>query len=251
MKYVVELSKGKKIFVPAAGKNKAYYRFDPRDKKLGQPIATGTEAKKPKTMQMNLMEGLYDGLAEGITEALKGVEGIDEKAVKEAVEKVREDVLGQLGKKIKEMQETHEEESEPKIVFGGKVVNEPKGYAKEYQERKSKEVLKSAEGEVFGLLEKDTSPPDEKIHTLAEKMKVNPDALESKIYAILGDIIEHGKGGPSPNLKELKAGIKVESEHTKYPELARYIALAHLKEIPDYYARLKKMEDEAKKGKKD
>jgi hypothetical protein len=43
-------------------------------------------------------------------------------------------------------------------------------------------------------------------------------------------------------------GIKVESEHTKFPELAKYIALAHLKEIKNYYSRLAKMEKEAKSG---
>jgi Protein of unknown function (DUF5661) len=37
-------------------------------------------------------------------------------------------------------------------------------------------------------------------------------------------------------------GIKVEGEHTSNKEIARHIALAHLKELPDYYTRLKKME---------
>ncbi len=45
-------------------------------------------------------------------------------------------------------------------------------------------------------------------------------------------------------------GVKIYMEHTKFPELARYIALAHLKEIKDYYSRLKIMEKEAKSGSK-
>lgn len=44
-------------------------------------------------------------------------------------------------------------------------------------------------------------------------------------------------------LQQLKMGIGVEQEHTKDPDQAREIALDHLKELPDYYTRLKKMEE--------
>lgn len=47
------------------------------------------------------------------------------------------------------------------------------------------------------------------------------------------------------NQKELAMGIEVEKEHTDNEDLAREIAMDHLKEIPDYYTRLKKMEKEA------
>lgn len=47
--------------------------------------------------------------------------------------------------------------------------------------------------------------------------------------------------------KELKMGIEVELEHVNSRKLSREIAMDHLTEIPDYYTRLKKMEDEAKK----
>jgi len=42
--------------------------------------------------------------------------------------------------------------------------------------------------------------------------------------------------------KELAMGIRVEMEHTKNARLAKEIAMDHLKEIPDYYTRLAKME---------
>jgi 2'-5' RNA ligase len=45
--------------------------------------------------------------------------------------------------------------------------------------------------------------------------------------------------------KELAMGIEVEKEHTNNKKLAREIAMDHLKEIPDYYTRLAKMEKEA------
>lgn len=45
-------------------------------------------------------------------------------------------------------------------------------------------------------------------------------------------------------MQQLKAGVKVEYEHTKDTALAREIALDHLSELPDYYTRLTKMEKE-------
>jgi hypothetical protein len=46
--------------------------------------------------------------------------------------------------------------------------------------------------------------------------------------------------------KELDMGAKVELEHTSHPDLATEISLDHLWEIPDYYTRLRKMEEEAR-----
>ena len=48
------------------------------------------------------------------------------------------------------------------------------------------------------------------------------------------------------NRKQLKMGEHVELEHTSNPLIARRIAADHLKEFPDYYTRLGKMEREAK-----
>lgn len=50
-------------------------------------------------------------------------------------------------------------------------------------------------------------------------------------------------------LKQLHAGIKIELEHTSDSKTAKEIALDHLSERPDYYERLKKVE-EHKKGRK-
>ena len=55
----------------------------------------------------------------------------------------------------------------------------------------------------------------------------------------------------SVDKKELAMGIEIEYEHSSNREVAKRIALAHLKEIPDYYTRLKKMEAEGEKAKKD
>lgn len=48
-------------------------------------------------------------------------------------------------------------------------------------------------------------------------------------------------------LDQLLMGIKVELEHTNNKMTALEIATDHLEEIPDYYTRLLKMEEEAEK----
>jgi hypothetical protein len=257
MKYVIsDLNKGKKIFVPASHRQKGYYRFDPRNKKVGEPFTAEEPKKNPPSMKSKLIEGLMQGIAEGMEEALKDVKGVDEKMLQDAVKEVKANIMENLGGALKKLQATESEESEPKITVGGEVVHEPKGYAKQYAEKlearkkETEQFKKSVEGKAINFLADNPFPPDKKIHELSDRLKIETDEFEAKIYGILSDVIEHGKG-VKPNLKELSMGIKVESEHTKYPELARWIALAHLKEIPDYYSRLKKMEKEAKRGSED
>jgi hypothetical protein len=43
--------------------------------------------------------------------------------------------------------------------------------------------------------------------------------------------------------REVHRGIEVEKEHTTDSEVAKQIALDHLKEKPNYYAKLRKVED--------
>ncbi len=100
---------------------------------------------------------------------------------------------------------------------------------------------------VLAFLEKMPNPKDAKIHELAGELGMKPDELETLIYGILGDVISHGQG-VTPDSKELEAGIKVEMEHTDSPALSKWIAMAHLKELPDYYARLARMEKEGEKA---
>jgi len=68
---------------------------------------------------------------------------------------------------------------------------------------------------------------------------------------LLGESAEVGKHNDVPdsefNSKELKMGIEVEKEHSDDHKIRKHIAKDHLSEFPDYYTRLKKMEDEARK----
>ena len=77
--------------------------------------------------------------------------------------------------------------------------------------------------------------------------------LNSKDAKVIGDDL--GINWNEVKLKEFTKGVNVELEHgTKYPEtnvtnndkiLTGKIAWAHLKEFPDYYTRLAKLETEA------
>ena len=64
------------------------------------------------------------------------------------------------------------------------------------------------------------------------------------------DELEGGKADDTLSTEldsdELAKGIEIEKEHTNDENLAEEIAKDHLKEIPDYYTRLQKMEEEAK-----
>lgn len=47
---------------------------------------------------------------------------------------------------------------------------------------------------------------------------------------------------------QLKKGIAVEKEHSTDPKVAREIALDHLWELPDYYEKLAKVEEDTDKS---
>lgn len=55
-------------------------------------------------------------------------------------------------------------------------------------------------------------------------------------------------GSPTVDMAELRMGIEVEQEHTGDLREAGKIAMDHLREFPDYYTRLTKMEARAKAG---
>jgi len=115
---------------------------------------------------------------------------------------------------------------------------------------------KDVSTELLDFLQKNIDPSDNEIHSLAEKLNVEPDDLEAMIYSLSTDFWANGRyNEKGKNMKfdekELAAGIKVEMEHTTNKEMAKRIALDHLTEIPGtgkgdgYYSLLKKMEKDA------
>jgi len=112
------------------------------------------------------------------------------------------------------------------------------------------------------FFKKNPSPPDEQVHELAEEQGTNPHALESQIYAMLGeklksaaeaDILSGGLADKKKNTnfdpKQMAMGEKVELEHTDTPAVAREIARDHLEEFPTYYTALDEMEKKLEKEK--
>ena len=109
---------------------------------------------------------------------------------------------------------------------------------------------KDVSTELLDFLQKNIDPSDNEIHSLAEKLNVEPEDLEAMIYSLSTDFWANGRyNEKGKNIqfdeKELAAGIKVEMEHTSNKIMAERIAKDHLTEIEDYYTRLIKMEKEA------
>jgi hypothetical protein len=139
-------------------------------------------------------------------------------------------------------------------------------------------------------LEENPDPSDDEVHALAEEIGMETDELEEILYELATEHAEEGDDREAPvgdNEDELTEemamaigeeigidwesspfdpaqfliGIKVELEHgSRDPETnitdddlveTAKIALAHLKEIDDYYDRLTQMEDEAKRQTED
>jgi len=97
---------------------------------------------------------------------------------------------------------------------------------------------------------------------------INPNARITDVFvkaALVADAedvmkqILHSEGVPTaapvqeakseePDPEQLRMGIEVEMEHTSDPAVAEKIARDHLKEVSDYYTKLKKVENKCSKG---
>ena len=80
------------------------------------------------------------------------------------------------------------------------------------------------------VLDSENSKPEES--KLLDRKTLTPHELANLHDVPVKDIIN-----------QLRKGIKVELEHTSDKSLAKEIALDHLKELPDYYTKLHKMEN--------
>jgi hypothetical protein len=98
------------------------------------------------------------------------------------------------------------------------------------------------------------NPGDDDVHDFAETLRMDKEDFENHIYMVLTEYIKNsvplkniGKHRDVPdekfNPEELAMGIKVEYEHTDDPGISKEIAKDHLSELPDYYTRLREMEE--------
>jgi hypothetical protein len=138
-------------------------------------------------------------------------------------------------------------------LFEGDEPGEPKGAITDEDILSCPEKTAEIQSAVINLiLKKKLRPDDDDIHALAGKFNMDPHEFEEVIYALLGDLVKGvGKHKEVPDSKfdpkQLKMGVDVEKEHIDNPYIRLQIAKDHLAEIPDYYTRLKIMEDSAKK----
>ena len=98
--------------------------------------------------------------------------------------------------------------------------------------------------DLLGDLEDEEEEPDFEL-VVPRRVRLIP-AKESLDMTGLADKDDVDEDDVCP--KQLAMGIKVEMEHTKDEDVARQIALDHLTEIPDYYTRLKRMEQDAEES---
>lgn len=92
-------------------------------------------------------------------------------------------------------------------------------------------------------------PSKTEIAKLANQYNTSVDGMNGIIYSLLHSFLaKFGKHNTVPDDKfdadELKKGIEVEHEHTDDSNISQLIAKDHLAELPDYYTRLEKMENE-------
>jgi len=131
-------------------------------------------------------------------------------------------------------------------------------------EDKGRPPTEEERAKIQAFIRENADLSDDAFHSFVEDMGLNPHFAEPVAYEMahnlskkaafklaLQDLIPGGKADDKPvsdfSPKQMAMGQKVEMEHTDDPTKAREISRDHLEEFPDYYTRLKKMEDEAKK----
>lgn len=111
-----------------------------------------------------------------------------------------------------------------------------------------------SEEAVLKFLKKTPSPTDKRFHEWAESSGFNIHKAEQTAYKIVSDLIHKGKSEgklpPGIPASEVRAGMRVEKEHTPSPVIARKVVADHHAEAgPGYYPALKKMEEMLKRKK--
>lgn len=83
------------------------------------------------------------------------------------------------------------------------------------------------------------------------RARLRTDARPNRGYNRIKGGLSAGKSIKKYDRRQLRAGIKVEMEHTDDPRIATEIAMDHLEEFPDYYIpHLEEMEKRAEKAKR-
>ena len=184
--------------------------------------------------------------------------------------------------KLAEAMESHEEkQSDPQIATGDgtKGINtqntssedssmrtedlekKEKKNGENKEENKEEEAPEQEGGKpvdlsvVIDFFVSNPSPNDSVVHNFTKANGLDTHQFESMAYklaTISSEILRSGKMNESGfditqiDPEQLSMGMEIEKEHTPNDAIAKKIALDHLAEIPDYYARLAQMEEQFK-----
>jgi rubrerythrin len=195
--------------------------------------------------------------------AIKQYEVVVDATDNEDVKKVLQDIANEEKVHVGELQKLLDDllpdEKEFLEEGANEVEEEIVKEASENKEKKSESPLDLGEmdQEIIEFFKENPNPPDEgegSVHQWAESKGYDVHDVEEAIYKLMttfakflfeGRAKEKGLTKAKVDPKELDMGIEIELEHTEDEETAERIALDHLAEIPDYYTRLKKMEEKA------
>lgn len=84
-------------------------------------------------------------------------------------------------------------------------------------------------------------PENEKIWNYIQQIIMRARKKSGRFDLIRGGLADRSKLSDF-DPRQLAIGMRIEREHTKDPVMAREIAMDHLRELPDYYDRLKRIE---------
>jgi len=132
-------------------------------------------------------------------------------------------------------------------------------FAKLAVEKEKEFKTAPSEKTVQDFFVRNPNPNDKKFHAFAEKKKVNTHKAEALAYRLATKQVKFQRGGksnePGPkhyDPKQMKAGIKVEAEHSPDLETQKKVSRDHLSEFKDYYIpHLRDLENKLKAKKKE
>lgn len=126
----------------------------------------------------------------------------------------------------------------------------------EKEEAQNKGPTKQANiTDVIDFFTSNPNPDDSILHNFTEANGFETHQFETITYRLATIAAEFLRGGKmnksgldvsQVDPEQLSMGIEIEQEHTPNLAVAKKIALDHLSEMPDYYTRMKQMEDQYK-----
>jgi len=117
-------------------------------------------------------------------------------------------------------------------------------YIKESSQKSLKEKSDILKAKLIKRFNFDKKVTIKELEQIAKENDKTPEEIFEMVFEILNHFLYRRYEKFTGNKEELKSGIKEESEHSDEPLIAEIIAKDHLKQVPNYYSLLKKIEPE-------